>query len=46
MTVSLAPRIAVKRTHEELKALAEQGNLELGSLTDHEAPAAEVVAWV
>jgi phosphoadenosine phosphosulfate reductase len=46
VTVSLAPRVAVKRTHEELKALAEQGNLELGSLTDHEASAAEVVAWV
>ena len=46
MTVSLAPRVAVKRTREELKALAEQGNLELGSLTDHEASAAEVVAWV
>ena len=46
MTVSLAPRVATKRTHEELKALAEQGNLELGSLTDHEASAAEVVAWV
>ena len=46
MTVSLAPRVAVKRTREELKALAEQGNLELGSLTDHEASPAEVVAWV
>ena len=46
MTVSLAPRVAVKRTHAELAALAEQGNLELGSLTDHEASAAEVVAWV
>ncbi|MBW9094815.1 phosphoadenylyl-sulfate reductase [Microbacterium jejuense] len=46
MTVSLAPRIAVKRTREELKALAERGNEELGSLTDHEASAAEVVAWV
>ncbi|HKP06235.1 MAG TPA: phosphoadenylyl-sulfate reductase [Microbacterium sp.] len=46
MTVSLAPRVATKRTHEELKALAEQGNLELGSLTDHEASAADVVAWV
>jgi len=46
MTVSLAPRVAVKRTREELKALAERGNLELGSLTDHEASAAEVVAWV
>ena len=46
MTVSLAPRVAVKRTHEELETLAEQGNLELGSLTEHEASAAEVVAWV
>lgn len=46
MTVSLAPRVATKRTREELEALAEQGNLELGSLTDHEASAAEVVAWV
>jgi len=46
MTVSLAPRIAVKRTPEELAALAEQGNIELGSLTDHEASPAEVVAWV
>ncbi|KAF2420821.1 phosphoadenylyl-sulfate reductase [Microbacterium sp. B35-30] len=46
MTVSLAPRVAVKRAPEELKALAERGNLELGSLTEHEASAAEVVAWV
>ncbi|MGF6822905.1 phosphoadenosine phosphosulfate reductase [Microbacterium sp. ZKA21] len=46
MTVSLAPRIRTKRTREELAALAEQGNIELGSLTDHEASAAEVVAWV
>ena len=46
MSVSLAPRVAVKRTREELKALAEQGNIELGSLTDHEASPAEVVAWV
>lgn len=46
MTVSLAPRVATKRTREELEALAEQGNLELGSLTDHEASAVEVVAWV
>ncbi|HWV50074.1 MAG TPA: phosphoadenylyl-sulfate reductase [Microbacterium sp.] len=46
MTVSLAPRIRTKRTPEELAALAEQGNIELGSLTDHEASAAEVVAWV
>jgi phosphoadenosine phosphosulfate reductase len=46
MTVSLAPRVRVKRTHEELAALAERGNIELGSLTDHEASPAEVVAWV
>ena len=46
MTVTLAPRIAVKRTADELRALAEQGNRELGSLTDHEASPAEVVAWV
>jgi phosphoadenosine phosphosulfate reductase len=38
--------VTVKRSREELKALAEQGNLELGSLTDHEASPAEVVAWV
>ena len=46
MTVSLASRIAAKRSRDELKALAERGNAELGSLTDHEASAAEVVAWV
>jgi phosphoadenosine phosphosulfate reductase len=46
MTVSLAPRATVKRSREELKALAERGNVELGSLTDHEASPAEVVAWV
>ncbi|MFH8251057.1 phosphoadenylyl-sulfate reductase [Microbacterium sp. B2969] len=46
MSVSLAPRVAVKRTREELEALAERGNEELGSLTDHEASASEVVAWV
>jgi phosphoadenosine phosphosulfate reductase len=46
MTVSLAPRATVKRSKEELKALAERGNVELGSLTDHEASPAEVVAWV
>jgi phosphoadenosine phosphosulfate reductase len=46
MTVSLAPRATVRRTHDELRALAEQGNIELGSLTDHEATPAEVVAWV
>ena len=46
MTVSLAPRLATKRSAAELQALAEQGNLELGSLTDHEASPADVVAWV
>jgi phosphoadenosine phosphosulfate reductase len=46
MTVSLAPRTATKRSADELKALAERGNVELGSLTDHEASPAEVVAWV
>ena len=34
------------RSRDELRALAEAGNAELGSLTDHEASAAEVVAWV
>ena len=46
MTVSLAPRVAVTRSAEELRALAERGNLELGSLTEHEASPADVVAWV
>src|SRR5918993_3090436 len=46
MTVSLAPRATTKRTAAELEALAERGNIELGSLTDHEASPAEVVAWV
>jgi phosphoadenosine phosphosulfate reductase len=46
MSVSLAPRLATKRSAEELEALAERGNVELGSLTDHEASPAEVVAWV
>jgi len=44
--VSLAPRAATLRSREELRALAEAGNAELGSLTDHEASAAEVVACV
>ena len=46
MTVSLAPRATIRRSHDELRALAEAGNVELGSLTDHEATPAEVVAWV
>ena len=36
MTVSLAPRVRQAHT-QELAALAERGNIELGSLTDHEA---------
>ena len=46
MSVSLAPRAAALRSRDELRALAEAGNLELGSLTDHEASAQAVVAWV
>ncbi|KEP75596.1 phosphoadenosine phosphosulfate reductase [Microbacterium sp. SUBG005] len=46
MSVSLAPRIAARRSHDELKALAERGNVELRSLADDEASPAEVVAWV
>lgn len=46
MTVALAPRITAKRPADELRALAERGNTELGSLTEHEASAADVVAWV
>ena len=46
MSVSLAPRTTVRRTHDELRALAEAGDAELGSLTDREATPAEVVAWV
>jgi phosphoadenosine phosphosulfate reductase len=46
MTVSLAPRAAVKRSRDELEALAARGNLELGSLTGDEASAADVLAWV
>ncbi|MFE5670524.1 phosphoadenylyl-sulfate reductase [Agromyces sp. NPDC056523] len=34
------------RSADELRALAEAGNAELGSLTDQEASPAEVVAWV
>jgi phosphoadenosine phosphosulfate reductase len=34
------------RPADELRALAEAGNLELGSFTDHEASARDVVAWV
>lgn len=46
MTVSLAPRVQTKRSHDELRALAEAGNAELGSLTDHEASPADVIRWV
>lgn len=46
MTVSLAPRHAGTRSRDELKALAEEANLALGSLTDHEASPADVVRWV
>ncbi|MDQ0893953.1 phosphoadenylyl-sulfate reductase [Agromyces ramosus] len=46
MSVSLAPRAATLRSRDELRAIAEAGNVELGSLTGHEASAAEVVAWV
>ena len=42
---SRPPRPASRRSADELRALAEAGNAELGSLTDHEASAAEVVAW-
>ena len=45
MSVSLAPRVRIRRSREQLAAIAEQGDAELGSLTDHEASAAEVVAW-
>lgn len=46
MTVALAPRLQAKRPAEELRALAERGNAELGSLTGAEASPAAVVAWV
>lgn len=46
MTVSLAPRALTRRARDELRALAEAGDVALGSLTDHEASPAEVVAWV
>ena len=35
MSVSLAPRAATLRSHDELRALAEAGNAELGNFTDH-----------
>lgn len=46
MTVSLAPRATLRRPADELRALAEEANLALGSLTDHEASAEAVVRWV
>jgi len=46
MTVSLAPRAAVLRSHDELRSLAAAGNIELGNGTEHEASATQVVAWV
>lgn len=46
MTVSLAPRVLVRRGPDELRALAEAGNIELGSLTDHEASTEQVLEWV
>ncbi|MEF3403676.1 phosphoadenylyl-sulfate reductase [Agromyces sp. CCNWLW203] len=46
MSVSLAPRAAALRTHDELRALAEAGNAELRSLAADEASAYEVIAWV
>lgn len=45
MSVSLAPRIAVRRSADELRALAEEGDEELRSLAADEASPAEVVAW-
>ncbi|MDY0908192.1 phosphoadenylyl-sulfate reductase [Microbacterium sp. CFBP9034] len=46
MTVALAPRVALKRTNDELKALAERGAAELRSLAAGEASPADVIAWV
>jgi phosphoadenosine phosphosulfate reductase len=46
MTVSLAPRIATRRSAEELQAIAERGAEELRSLAENEASPAEVVRWV
>ncbi|BDZ54923.1 phosphoadenylyl-sulfate reductase [Agromyces marinus] len=38
--------MSARRTADELRALAAAGDAALGSLTGHEASAAEVVAWV
>lgn len=46
MSVSLAPRVATRRSADELRALAETGNAAVGSLTPGEASADEVVRWV
>lgn len=46
MTATLKPRAPHVRSHDELRALAAAGNAELGSLTDHEATADEVLEWV
>ena len=46
MTVTPAPRAAQLRTTDELRALADQGNADLGSLTDRESSAHEVLEWV
>jgi phosphoadenosine phosphosulfate reductase len=46
MTVSLAPRIARRRTAAELEAIAAAGAAELGSLTAAEATPEQVIDWV
>ncbi|WP_036320924.1 phosphoadenylyl-sulfate reductase [Microbacterium indicum] len=46
MTVDLAPRVSALRTADELREIALAGVEELGSGTDHEATAAEALAWV
>ena len=46
MSVSLAPRATVLRSPEALRALADAGAAELGSLTDHEAAAEATIKWV
>ncbi|MEN2738772.1 phosphoadenylyl-sulfate reductase [Microbacterium sp. X-17] len=46
MSVSIAPRAAITRTHDELRALAEEGARILRSRQPDEASPAEVVRWV
>lgn len=46
MTVTLAPRAQTRRSPEQLEAIALAGAEELGSLTDAEATAEQVIAWV